>query len=65
MDTYNLNPVQSITDPRGNLYHGFNVTGVHGRPLLNLAFETRDEVIAAHKAMQPIMAKVLMATAYT
>jgi hypothetical protein len=65
MDTYNLSPVQSITGSRSNVYDGFNVTGIHGRPLLNLAFETRDEAIAARKAMAPIMAKVLMATAYT
>ena len=31
MDTYNLSPVQSITDSRSNLYYGFNVTGIHGR----------------------------------
>ena len=64
MDAYNLSPVQSITDSRSNLYYGFNVTGIHGRPLLNLAFETRDVAIAARTAMAPIMAKVLMATAY-
>ena len=36
MDTYNLSPVQSITDTRSNLYYGFNVTGIHAREETNI-----------------------------
>ena len=30
---------------------GFNIIGVHGRPLVTLSFETQAEADSAHKAM--------------
>jgi hypothetical protein len=37
---------------RGVLLQGFNIIGVHGRPLVTLSFETQAEADAANKAMQ-------------
>jgi hypothetical protein len=48
MDTYNLTGVQSMTTPDG-LGYGFNIVGVHDRPLVNFAYEHPDEAQAAHK----------------
>jgi hypothetical protein len=52
MDTYNLGKVQSTTDG-----HGFNIVGVHGRPLVTFSFETTEEAEGAHNAMRTIIAK--------
>jgi hypothetical protein len=41
-----------------------NVIGIHGRPLANFAFETQKEAEAAHEAMQTVVAKVKVVTAY-
>jgi hypothetical protein len=42
MDIYNLGKVDStIEGVIGPLRYGFNVIGVHGRPLVTLAFRTR------------------------
>jgi hypothetical protein len=51
MDIYSLGKVQSTTDG-----YGFNIIGVHGRPLVSFSFETQEEADAAHKAMRPIIA---------
>jgi hypothetical protein len=52
MDAYNLGDIQSTTDG-----YEFDILGVHGRPLVSFSFETQEEADAAHKAMQPIIAK--------
>ena len=41
MDTYNLGAVQSTTDGPG-----FNIVGVHGRPLVTFSFDTQEEADA-------------------
>jgi hypothetical protein len=51
MDTYNLGAVQSTTDGPG-----FNIVGVHGRPLVTFSFDTQEEAESAHKAMRGIVA---------
>jgi hypothetical protein len=57
MATYNLSKVDSTIDGViGPLMYGFNITGVHGRPLVTFSFETGDEAEVAHKALQPIIA---------
>jgi len=53
MDIYNLTKVDTTMDgKRGVLLQGFNIIGVHGRPLVTLSFETQAEADAANKAMQ-------------
>jgi hypothetical protein len=53
MDIYNLTKVDTTMDEkRGVLLQGFNIIGVHGRPLVTLSFETQAEADAANKAMQ-------------
>ena len=53
MDIYNLTKVDTTMDGvRGVLLQGFNIIGVHGRPLVTLSFETQAEADAANKAMQ-------------
>jgi hypothetical protein len=43
MDVYNLSKVDSTIDGViGPLLYCFNVIGVRGRPLVTLAFDTRD-----------------------
>jgi hypothetical protein len=37
---------------------GFNIIGVHGRPLVTFSFETRKEADDVHRATQAIVAKV-------
>ena len=37
------------------LLQGFNIIGVHGRPLVTLSFETEAEAEAAQKAMLPVV----------
>jgi transposase len=57
MDIYNLSKVDSTIDGViGPLRYGFNIVGVHSRPLVSFSFETQEEADAAHKAMQPIIA---------
>ena len=63
MAVYNLGAVQSTADGREDHY-GFNVIGIHGRPLVTFSFETQKEAEAAHKGMQPIIAKAKVITAY-
>ena len=42
MDIYNLTEVDTIMDgKRGVLLRGFNIIGVHGRPVVTLSFETK------------------------
>jgi hypothetical protein len=57
MDTYNLGAVQSTTDGPG-----FNIVGVHGRPLVTFSFDTQEEADAARDAMHAIIAKVKVIT---
>ena len=53
MGIYNLTKVDTTMDgKRGVLLQGFNIIGVHGRPLVTLSFETQAEADAAHKAME-------------
>jgi hypothetical protein len=50
----NLGKVDSTRDAvRAASLHGFNIIGVDGRPFASFSFET----LAAHKAMQAIVAK--------
>jgi hypothetical protein len=57
MDIYDLTKVDSTIDGViGPLLYGFNIIGVHGRPLVTFSFETRDEAEVAHNAMQDIVA---------
>ena len=52
MDIYNLTEVDTTMDgKRGVLLQGFNIIGVHGRPLVTLSFEAE----AAQKAMLPVV----------
>jgi hypothetical protein len=57
MDTYNLGAVQSTTDGPG-----FNIVGVHGRPLVTFSFDTQEEADAARDAMHAIVAKAKVIT---
>ena len=51
MDIYNLSEVTSTMDAgRGVPLHGFNIIGVHGRPLVGFSFETGAEAEAARRA---------------
>ena len=66
MDVYNLSKVDStIEGVIGPLRYGFNIIGVHGRPLVTLAFETRDEAESAHKAMLEIVATAKLIKPHT
>ncbi len=57
MDIYNLTQVDTTMDGvRGVLLQGFNIIGIHGRPLVTLSFETQAEAESAHTAMQAIVA---------
>jgi hypothetical protein len=58
---YNVSKVDTITEGR-HLFYGFNVIGVHGRPLISFSFETRKEAEAAHKAMLAIVATAKIIT---
>ena len=41
MDIYNLTKVDTMDGKRGVLLQGFNIIGVHGRPLVTLSFELK------------------------
>jgi hypothetical protein len=57
MDIYNLTKVDSTIDGViGPLLYGFNIVGVHGRPLVTFSFDTQEEAESAHKAMRAIVA---------
>ena len=56
MDVYNLGKVASTTDGRGASFHGFNIIGVTGRPLVTFSFDGQAEAEAAHKAMRDVVA---------
>jgi hypothetical protein len=57
MDIYNLTKVDSTIDGViGPLLYGFNIIGVHGRPLVTFSFDTQEEAESAHKAMRGIVA---------
>jgi hypothetical protein len=63
MDIYNLTKIAStMDDVRGALFYGFNIVGVHGRPLVGFSFETQADAEAAHKAMLAIVAKAKVIT---
>jgi hypothetical protein len=58
MDIYTVGKVQSTADQRlGVIRHGFNIIGVQSHPIVSIAFESKEEADAAHKAMQPIIAQ--------
>ena len=63
MGVYNVGKVDTITDGRDSFY-GFNVIGIHGRPLISFSFETRKKAEAAHKAMLAIVATAKIITPY-
>jgi hypothetical protein len=65
MDTYNLGKVASTTGGRGALFHGFDIYGVHGRPIVSFSFETREEADAAHTAMQSIVETAKLITPHS
>jgi hypothetical protein len=57
MDIYNLGNVDSTIDGViGPLLYGFNIIGIHGRPLVTFSFDTQEEAESAHRAMQGIVA---------
>jgi hypothetical protein len=63
MDMYALGAVATTIDgARGEPLYGFKVIAVQGRPLVSLSFESAEEAEAAHKAMQPIIAKAKLIT---
>jgi hypothetical protein len=62
MDIYNLTYIALKDGPSGAPFHGFNVIGIQGRPLVTLAFDTREEAEVAHKAMEPIVAMAKLIT---
>jgi hypothetical protein len=62
MDTYNLGKIASTTGGRGALFHGFDIYGVHGIPIVSFSFETREQAEAAHKAMRDIVATAKLIT---
>jgi hypothetical protein len=51
MDIYSVGEVQSTTDERSNPLYGFNIVGIHGRPLVNFGYETRAEAEASRSDM--------------
>ena len=53
MDIYNLTNRYDTGRKKGA--QGFNIIGVHGRPLVTLSFETQAEAEAAQKAMLPVV----------
>ena len=57
MDFYNLGKINSTIDGViGPLLHGFNIIGVHGRPIVTFSFDTQEEAEIAHKAMRDVVA---------
>jgi|HubBroStandDraft_4_1064222.scaffolds.fasta_scaffold1360127_1 hypothetical protein len=63
MTRYNLGKIQASSNGRGDFSFSFNIVGVHGRPLVAFAFETRDEADAAHLAMQRVVDRATLITA--
>ena len=47
MNVYTIAEVQPTTDQRHNALYGFNIVGVHGRPLVSFSYETRADAEAA------------------
>ena len=66
MDLYNLDKVASTMDGAmgASLFYGFNIIGVHGRPLVTFAFETQEDAEAVYNLMQAIVAKAKVITPY-
>ena len=65
MDVYILGKVASTTDGRGTSFHGFNIIGVSGQPLVTFWFETKAEADAAHKTMRDVVAKAKLIKPYS
>ena len=65
MDLYNLDKVATTMDgAMGASLYGFNIIGVHGRPLVSFAFETQEDAEAVYNLMQAIVAKAKVITPY-
>jgi hypothetical protein len=62
MDIYSVGEVQSTTDERHSALYGFNIVGVHGRPLVSFSYETRAEAEAARADMTMAIATVKIIT---
>ena len=61
MDIYNLSKINSTIDGViGPLLHGFNIIGVHGRPLVTFLVRYSEEAESAHKAMRDVVATAKM-----
>jgi hypothetical protein len=52
MDTYNLSKIAPTIDG-----HGFNIVGVHGRPLVYFAYSHEKEAVAAAEHVRAAIAK--------
>jgi hypothetical protein len=53
----NLGKIDSMIDGViGPFLYGFNIIGIHGRPLVTFSFDTQEEAESAHKAMRGIVA---------
>jgi hypothetical protein len=63
MDIY-LTKVASMTShpPRSDITYGFNIIGVHGRPLVAFAYESQQEAEAAHELIGKAIAKAKVIT---
>jgi hypothetical protein len=56
-DIYNLSKVDSINAGPAATGHGFNIIGVHGRPVAGFLYERREEAEAAHKLIGEAIVK--------
>jgi hypothetical protein len=62
MDTYNLTEVASAADASGDVKYGFNIIGVHGRPLVNFSYEWPAEAEAAHELIAKAIVRAKLIT---
>jgi hypothetical protein len=62
MDIYNLTEVASATDAHGDVKYGFNIIGVHGRPLVNFSYESPAEAEAAHELIAKAIVRAKLIT---
>jgi len=61
MDIYNL----TKTARDAGFAYGFNIIGVHGRPLVHFSYERHEEAEAAHDLIAEAVAKAKLITPMT
>jgi hypothetical protein len=58
MIIYEVGSITAVKESNGSrILHGFNVTGINGRPLVTFNYDTEEEAAAAREQMREAVAR--------